>query len=87
MLTWLFTRPHQTVPRIQELVEQGRAEVDLEKRRKLYQELYRIAHDEALWLFVHAQDELWAKRRTVPWVPYAVTGSKAKVYYFQVPGR
>jgi peptide/nickel transport system substrate-binding protein len=87
MLTWLFTRPHQTLPRVQELVEQGRAEVDLEKRRKLYQELYRIAHDEALWLFVHAQDELWAKRRVVPWVPYAVTGSKAKVYYFQVPGR
>jgi ABC-type transport system substrate-binding protein len=75
-----------TVPKIQELVKQGRGETDLEKRRKVYQELYRTAHDEATWLFVHAQDELWAKRRDVAWCPHAITGSKAIVYYFQVPG-
>jgi len=69
-----------------ELVKQGRAEVDLEKRRKIYQTLYRTAHDEAIWLFVHAQDELWAKRRDVSWQPFNITGSKALVYYFQVPG-
>ena len=45
-----------------------------------------MAHDEAMWLFVHAQDELWAKRRDVAWVPYSITGSKAIVYYYQVPG-
>ena len=39
-----------------------------------------------MWLFVHAQDELWAKRRDVAWQPYNITGSKAIVYYFQVPG-
>jgi peptide/nickel transport system substrate-binding protein len=86
MLNWVFMRPHMTMPKIQELVLQGRGEVDLEKRRKTYQELYRTAHDEAMWLFVHAQDELWAKRRDVPWQPYNITGSKAIVYYFQVPG-
>lgn len=86
MLNWVMMRPHMTTPRLQELVLQGRSEVDLEKRRKTYQELYRVAHDEAMWLFVHAQDELWAKRRDVPWVPYSITGSKAIVYYYQVPG-
>ena len=86
MLNWVMMRPHMTTPRLQELVLQGRTEVDLEKRRKTYQELYRVAHDEAMWLFVHAQDELWAKRRDVPWVPYSITGSKAIVYYYQVPG-
>ena len=85
MLNWVF-RPHMATPRIQELVQQGRGEVDLEKRRKIYQELYRTAHDEAIWLFVHAQDELWAKRRDVAWQPFNITGSKAIVYYFQVPG-
>jgi len=85
MLNWTF-RDHMATPRIQELVKQGRAEVDLEKRRKIYQTLYRTAHDEAIWLFVHAQDELWAKRRDVPWQPFNITGSKALVYYFQVPG-
>ncbi len=39
-----------------------------------------------MWLFVHAQDELWAKRRDIPWTPYSITGSKAIVYYYQVPG-
>lgn len=86
MLNWVMMRDHMTVPRIKELIVAGRAEVDLEKRRKIYQELYRTAHDEALWLFVHAQDELWAKRRDIPWTPYSITGSKAIVYYFQVPG-
>ena len=86
MLNWVMMRDHMTVPRIKELVLAGRAEVDLEKRRKIYQELYRTAHDEAMWLFVHAQDELWAKRRDIPWTPYSITGSKAIVYYFQVPG-
>jgi peptide/nickel transport system substrate-binding protein len=87
MLNWVFARPHLSTPRAQELVKLGRAEVDLEKRRALYQELYRLAHDEALWLFVHAQDELWAKRKDVPWTPYNVTGSKAKVYYWAGPAR
>jgi ABC-type transport system substrate-binding protein len=86
MLNWVFMRPHLGTPRIQELVKQGRSETELEKRRKIYQELYRAAHDEATWLFVHAQDELWAKRRDVAWSPHNITGSKAIVYYFQVPG-
>jgi len=86
MLNWIFMRAHMTQPKIQELVKAGRADTDLEKRRRIYQELYRVAHDEAMWLFVHAQDELWARRRDVPWAPYSITGSKAIVYYFQVPG-
>jgi peptide/nickel transport system substrate-binding protein len=87
MLSWVFARPHLSTPRIQELVAQGRGEVDIDKRRRIYQDLYRQAHDEALWLFVHAQDELWAARRDVAWTPYNVAGSKAKVYYFQMPAR
>jgi len=86
MLNWVFMRPHFGTPRIQELVKAGRADTDVDKRRKTYQELYRTAHDEAMWLFVHAQDELWARRKDVAWSPYAITGSKAIVYYFQVPG-
>ncbi len=85
MLNWMF-RDHMATPQLQELVKQGRAEVDLEKRRKIYQTLYRTAHEEGVWHFVHAQDELWAKRRDVPWQPFNITGSKALVYYFQVPG-
>ena len=87
MLNWVFTKPYMSTPRLSELVKQGRTEVDLAKRGRIYQDLYRTAHEEATWLFVHAQDELWAKRRNVSWVPYNVAGSKAKVYYWQGPGR
>jgi peptide/nickel transport system substrate-binding protein len=83
MLQFVMAKPHLSTPRIQELTKLGRAEVDLEKRRRLYQELYRLASEDALWLFVHAQDELWGKRRDVPWTPHNVAGSKAKIYYFQ----
>jgi ABC-type transport system substrate-binding protein len=81
MLSWII-RPHSMVPRLQELIEAGRREVDLEKRRKVYEDIHRVAHEEAIWLFVHAQDELWAKRREVPWAPYYMSGSKVIVYYF-----
>ncbi|MGH7266671.1 MAG: ABC transporter substrate-binding protein [Candidatus Rokuibacteriota bacterium] len=86
MLSWVFVnRPHIDAPRIIELIEKGRREVDLEKRRAIYREVYRIGHDDAVWLFIHAQDELWAKRRDIPWQPYNITGSRAIVYYFEVP--
>jgi peptide/nickel transport system substrate-binding protein len=87
MLSWVFGRPHLSTPKIQELLQAGRKEVDLEKRRKIYQELFRQAHDDAMWLFVHAQDELWAKRKDVSWTPYNFGGSKAKVYYYQAAPR
>jgi peptide/nickel transport system substrate-binding protein len=86
MLSWFLTRPHLTTPKILDLLEAGRAEVDVEKRRPIYQDVYRSAREEALWLFVHAQDELWAKRRALAWTPYSVGGGRAYTYYFQVPG-
>jgi len=87
MLQYIMSKPHFSTPRIQELIKLGRAEVDLEKRRRLYQELYRTAAEESLWLFVHGQDEMWGKRRDVAWTPYNVAGSKAKIYYFAGPAR
>ena len=87
MLQYIMSKPHFSTPRIQELIKLGRAEVDLEKRRRLYQELYRTAAEESLWLFVHGQDEMWGKRRDVTWTPYNVAGSKAKIYYFAGPAR
>ena len=87
MLQYVMSKPHLSTPRVQELIKLGRAEVDLEKRRRLYQELYRIASEESLWLFVHAQDEMWGKRRDVAWTPFNVAGSKAKIYYFAGPAR
>jgi peptide/nickel transport system substrate-binding protein len=87
MLSWYFTKPHLTTPRVVQMLDAGRNEVDVEKRRPIYQELYRTARDEALWLFVHAQDELWAKRRALAWTPaFSVGGGRAYTYYFEVPG-
>ena len=77
MLNWVMMRAAHDHPAHPGAGAAGaRARCDLEKRRKIYQELYRVAHDEAMWLFVHAQDELWAKRRDVSWLPYSITGQQ-----------
>ena len=67
MLNWVFMRPHMSDAEDPGAGAPGRGEVDARERRKTYQELYRTAHDEAMWLFVHAQDELvgQAARRAV----------------------
>ncbi len=48
----------------------------------MWSELSRFAHDEALWLYIHYQDEAIAKRRDLPWRYWAGRGSKSYVYYY-----
>jgi ABC-type transport system substrate-binding protein len=70
---------------ITKFINEGRIEVDPAKRQQIYQQLADYHVDNSLWLYVHAQDELWAKRRDVSWQLFNTQGSKAYVYYFMVP--
>jgi hypothetical protein len=63
-------------------VTAGSNEIDRAKRGKIWSELSRFAHDEALWLYIHYQDEAIAKRRDLPWRYWAGRGSKGYVYYY-----
>lgn len=85
MAKWFF-RPKIFTPELEgklaQLVTAASSEVDRTKRAKMWSELSRFAHDEALWLYIHYQDEAIAKRRDLPWRYWAGRGSKSYVYYY-----
>jgi ABC-type transport system substrate-binding protein len=88
MLAWVFMREGNNAlgnPEIKKLVVAGRQETDPVKRDKIYQDMYRVAHDQAPWLFVHAGDELWGKAKGNPWQPYHISGSKGYFWFFVPP--
>ncbi len=82
---WFF-RPKIFTPELDAKLAQfyaaGTGEVDRSKRGKIWAELSRFAHDEALWLYIHYQDEAIAKRRDIPWQVWNARGSKGYVYYY-----
>jgi peptide/nickel transport system substrate-binding protein len=69
MLGWTFykRKGHQPDEQLNNLIEQSRRTIDPEQRRKIMQEFGRYVHDRAYWLFIHAQDDFYAKRNEVPW--------------------
>ncbi len=91
MAKWFFKTPKIFTPeleaRLTQLTTSAAAELDRDKRNRIYQELARFASDEALWLFIHHQDELIAKRREIPWQPLSGRGGKAHLYYFVLTPR
>ena len=44
-------------------------------------------HEQAYWLFLHAQDEFYARRKGIPWVPTPNGQSFANIQYFLVAER
>jgi peptide/nickel transport system substrate-binding protein len=85
MAKWFF-RPHIFTPeldaKLAPLVAAASNEVDRTKRGKIWTDLSRLAHDEALWLYIHYQDETIAKRRDIPWQYSNGRGSKGYIYYY-----
>jgi ABC-type transport system substrate-binding protein len=73
--------------KLNQLTGAAATELDRDKRIRLYQELARYAHDEALWLFIHHQDELIGKRRDINWQVVSGRGGKAHIYYFVLAPR
>jgi ABC-type transport system substrate-binding protein len=91
MARWFFRTPKIFTPELDSKLAQiftaATGEVDRTKRGKLWAELSRFASDQALWLFIHHQDETIAKRRELPWQAVSGRGGKAHIYYFTLPTR
>jgi peptide/nickel transport system substrate-binding protein len=85
MMAWaLYKRKgHKPDDQLNGLIDQSRQTVDPEQRRKVLEQLGRYVHEQAYWLFIHAQDEFYAKRSDVPWVPYPSGQSFANVIYYK----
>src|SRR5439155_15358641 len=65
MVRWFFRNPKIFTPELEtklsQLATAAAGELDRDKRGKIYRDLAKLAHDEALWLFIHHQDELIGK--------------------------
>jgi ABC-type transport system substrate-binding protein len=85
-LTWTYyKRAYYQNGAALKLIEQGRVTVEPKKRQKVYQDLHKLLRDDAVLLFTHAQDDLYAVAKGVDWQPYPVRGSTQQFYYWMVP--
>ena len=89
MLGWtLYQRKgHKPDDKLNGLIDKSRKMVDPEQRVKVLKELGHYVHDQAYWLFMHAQDEIYAKRKDVSWEPVPEGQSFANVRYYTVTPR
>jgi peptide/nickel transport system substrate-binding protein len=89
MLSWFYLGEKAALPdvRLPELINRASTELDAAKREQLFREIFRYHVDNALWLYIHAQDELWAKRADVDFQLYPVRGNKGTTLFFKVPQR
>jgi peptide/nickel transport system substrate-binding protein len=82
-----YKRPYmESDEKLTSLIEQSRRTVDPDQRKHVLQELGRYVNEQAYWIFIHAQDEFFAKRNDVPWRPYPIMANIPFVAYYQVPG-
>ncbi|HXX39767.1 MAG TPA: ABC transporter substrate-binding protein [bacterium] len=62
------TQPYYANPDVDALLAKGRQTLDPAARGKVYQQLFQVLVEDAPFVYTHAQDAIWAKRTSVPWV-------------------
>ncbi len=84
MIAWaLYKRKgFKPDPQLDDLIDQSRRTVDTAERTKVLKQLGHYLQDQAYWLFIHAQDEFYAKRADIPWTPYPNGQSFANMQYY-----
>ncbi|MBI4494332.1 MAG: hypothetical protein HY690_16215 [Chloroflexi bacterium] len=89
MLGWTFyqRKGHKPDDKLNGYIDQSRRVLDQEQRGRVLQEFGRYVHDQAYWLFIHAQDEVYAKRREISWEPIPDGQSFANVLFFRLTPR
>ncbi len=87
MLGWTFykRKGHQPDDQLNGLIEQSRRTVDAEQRKRILQEFSRYVHEQAYWLFIHAQDDFVAKRKDVAW-ELSPTMTVGALRYYRLSG-
>jgi peptide/nickel transport system substrate-binding protein len=89
MLGWTFykRKGHQPDDQLNGLIEQSRRTLDPEQRKRILQDFSRYVHDQAYWLFIHAQDDFYAKQKDVPWEIWPASSTIQIQRYYRVSGR
>jgi peptide/nickel transport system substrate-binding protein len=86
MIGWTFyqRKGHQPDEHLNSLIEQSRRTLDPEQRRRVLQEFGHYVHDQAYWMFIHAQNDFRAKRKDVPWELSPSSSSLANQRYYRL---
>ncbi len=79
------TKYHAPDDQLTSLIEQSRRTMNPDQREQVLKDLGHYIHEQAYWLFIHAQDEFYAKRAEVPWEPSASGQSLASMRYYATP--
>ncbi len=89
MLGWTFykRKGHKPDDQLNALVEQSRRTLDPEQRKQVLQEFSRYVHDQAYWLFIHAQDDFYAKQKDVPWEIWPASSTIQVQRFYRVTPR
>lgn len=66
---WPFSWTEEKLDR---MIEEARATMDRDKRIKLYQEMDQYVHDNAPWIFMHEQKDLYGVNKAFKWEPSPV---------------
>jgi peptide/nickel transport system substrate-binding protein len=87
MLGWTFykRKGHAPDDQLNGLIDQSRRTLDPEQRKRVLQEFGRYVHEQAYWLFIHAQDDFSAKRKDVLW-ELSPTMSVGALRYYRLSG-
>src|SRR6266536_1840525 len=73
---WVTPNPHTgepvsqySNPEVDKLMEQARSEMNAEKRKQLYSQLLRLVRDDAPWLFMYSQMDIYGVNNRLKWTP------------------
>src|SRR5215470_8035344 len=56
-------------PEVDKLMDQARAEMNVDKRKQLYSQLLRLIHDEAPYIFGYQQMDIYGVNNRLKWTP------------------
>jgi peptide/nickel transport system substrate-binding protein len=67
---------------LRDLNDKAAATYDEAEREQFYLEENRRGWQMCPWLYVHVQNEIFARSKDIPWVPYPMTGQATESWYY-----
>ena len=68
---------------VDKLIVRGRETLDRAAREKVYQALYKALVDDPPYIYLHAQDSVWAKRAASDWTFNVFVGNASQALFFK----
>lgn len=85
-LSWnMISRPSFVDQTAIDMLMESKVIMDPDERDALFQELFQYLHDNPVWLYVVATDDIYAAKKGLGWQPYPLRGDLGYTYFW-IPG-